>query len=234
MGKLTIEIIASRVHGILAERAEFREQAPAKLSQIKAMLGELAKAGHGLVRAHRIQFQTIPSGGALTGDEEIFKEAPYVEFTANHQTFKIVASRGVTIVVAPSEEDRSRGSTVRNTVRTTSSHELFEMDEARVQQIVLEHLWECAKRELGMDDSEVARAELLAQQRAEDRAAAARELAAENAAKLDAERRSLAGIGSPLYEAVVARFDGAVVAELEAEALARLAARSSAHSVAGR
>jgi hypothetical protein len=40
-------------------------------------------------------------------------------------------------------------------------------------------------------------------------------------AKAENTRRNFAGIGSPLHEAIVARFDAAVVAELEADALRR-------------
>jgi len=38
-------------------------------------------------------------------------------------------------------------------------------------------------------------------------------------------RRNFAGVGSPLHEAILARFDAATVAELEADAMVRLAQR---------
>lgn len=46
-----------------------------------------------------------------------------------------------------------------------------------------------------------------------------------DAAKRENARRNFAGIGSPLHEAIAARFDAATMAELERDALARLAAR---------
>ena len=44
-------------------------------------------------------------------------------------------------------------------------------------------------------------------------------------AEQDSTRRNVAGIGSPLHEAIVARLDAALVAEIEADAMARLAER---------
>jgi hypothetical protein len=45
------------------------------------------------------------------------------------------------------------------------------------------------------------------------------------AEKRERTRRTFAGIGTPLYEAVAARFDAATVAELERDAMARLGER---------
>jgi hypothetical protein len=61
--------------------------------------------------------------------------------------------------------------------------------------------------------------------RAEDAAISKRMGELKEATKLDNQRRNFAGIGSPLHEAIVARLDAAVVAELEQDALARFADR---------
>lgn len=61
--------------------------------------------------------------------------------------------------------------------------------------------------------------------RAEDAAVSKRLAEIRETTKRENTRRNFAGIGSPLYEAVVARFDAATVAELERDALARLAER---------
>jgi YD repeat-containing protein len=45
------------------------------------------------------------------------------------------------------------------------------------------------------------------------------------AAKRDNTKRTLAGIGSPLHEAIVARFDARTVTELERDAMERLTER---------
>ncbi len=61
--------------------------------------------------------------------------------------------------------------------------------------------------------------------RAEDSAVSKRLAELKEASRQDNQRRNFAGIGSPLHEAIVARLDGAMVAELERDALARLAER---------
>ena len=61
--------------------------------------------------------------------------------------------------------------------------------------------------------------------RAEDAAVSKHLAALKERAKQENMRRNFAGIGSPLHEAIVARFDPATVAELERDALARLADR---------
>ena len=61
--------------------------------------------------------------------------------------------------------------------------------------------------------------------RAEDAAVSKRLADLKEAAKALNMRRNFAGIGSPLHEAIVARLNAATVAELERDALARLADR---------
>ena len=61
--------------------------------------------------------------------------------------------------------------------------------------------------------------------KAESAALAARLTAVRDETKRENARRNFAGLGSPLHEAVVARLDAATVAELEQDALARLADR---------
>ena len=61
--------------------------------------------------------------------------------------------------------------------------------------------------------------------RAEDAAVSKRLADLKEAAQALNMRRNFAGIGSPLHEAIVARLDTATVAELERDALARLADR---------
>jgi hypothetical protein len=72
------------------------------------------------------------------------------------------------------------------------------------------------------DPSKVAERDRL---RAEDTAVSKRLAELKEATKLENQRRNFAGIGSPLHEAIVARLDAAVVAELEQDALARFAER---------
>jgi hypothetical protein len=61
--------------------------------------------------------------------------------------------------------------------------------------------------------------------RAEDAAVAKHLTDLKERSKQENMRRNFAGIGSPLHEAIVARFDAATVAELEADAMARFAER---------
>ena len=60
---------------------------------------------------------------------------------------------------------------------------------------------------------------------AEDLAVSRRLSELKEQAKREDPRRNFAGIGSPLHEAMVARPDAALVAEIEADAMARLAER---------
>lgn len=60
------------------------------------------------------------------------------------------------------------------------------------------------------------------QLKAENEALARRLTEIREAQKRENARRNFAGIGSPLHEALVARFSAAMVAELERDALARL------------
>ncbi|HEY3236838.1 MAG TPA: hypothetical protein VGJ84_19125 [Polyangiaceae bacterium] len=61
--------------------------------------------------------------------------------------------------------------------------------------------------------------------RLEDAAVSKRLAELRDAQKRDNQRRNFAGIGSPLHEALVARFDAATVAELERDAMTRLSER---------
>ncbi|HET9960030.1 MAG TPA: hypothetical protein VFQ61_36310 [Polyangiaceae bacterium] len=72
------------------------------------------------------------------------------------------------------------------------------------------------------DESKLAERERL---RAEDAALSQRLTEIKEQTKRDNTRRNFAGIGSPLHEAIVAKLDAAIVAELEADALERLAER---------
>lgn len=61
--------------------------------------------------------------------------------------------------------------------------------------------------------------------RAEDAAVSKHLAELKERTKQENMRRNFAGIGSPLHEAVAARFDAATVAELEADAMARFTER---------
>jgi hypothetical protein len=78
---------------------------------------------------------------------------------------------------------------------------------------------------LGATRDNPARAAERAALRAEDAAIAARLGELKEAEKRENTRRTFAGIGSPLHEAIVARLDPTTVALLEQDALSRLAER---------
>jgi hypothetical protein len=61
--------------------------------------------------------------------------------------------------------------------------------------------------------------------RAEDQAVARRLAEIKEATKRENARRNFAGMGSPLHEAIVARFDAETVTELERDAMQRFGER---------
>jgi hypothetical protein len=81
------------------------------------------------------------------------------------------------------------------------------------------------ERQLAATRNDPSRAAEREQLKAENLAVSKRLSELREAQKLENTRRNFAGIGSPLHEAIVARFDAATVAELERDALARFAER---------
>jgi hypothetical protein len=81
------------------------------------------------------------------------------------------------------------------------------------------------EQQLAATRGDPSRAREREQLRAENEAVSRRLTELKEAQKHENARRNFAGIGSPLHEAIVARFDAETVAALEREALERLAAR---------
>jgi hypothetical protein len=81
------------------------------------------------------------------------------------------------------------------------------------------------ERQLAATRDDPTRAQERERLRAENEAVSRRLAELKEGAKRENARRNFAGIGSPLHEAIVARFDAETVAALEREALERLAAR---------
>lgn len=81
------------------------------------------------------------------------------------------------------------------------------------------------ERQLAATRGDPSRAKERERLRVENEAVSRRLSELKEQAKRENTRRNFAGIGSPLHEAMVARLDPALVAELEADAMARLAER---------